>query len=86
MEVAVRTLNLDIQTTRPVCTPGSLINKFFCFDTTVVLLHQESHLLLPLGNTSTVPVQVWTHLLLVTHLQMQHWSQVCECVCVGGVQ
>jgi len=27
----------DSLPTRPVCTPGSLINKFFCFDSTVVL-------------------------------------------------
>ena len=31
------TLNLGSQPTRPVCTPGSQINKFFCFDSTVVL-------------------------------------------------
>ena len=37
MEVAVCTLNLDSLPTRPICTPGSLINKFFCFDSTVVL-------------------------------------------------
>jgi len=37
MEVAVHTFNLDSLPTRPVCTPGSLINKFFCFDSTVVL-------------------------------------------------
>ena len=33
----MRTLNLDSLPTRPVCTPRSLINKFFCFDSTVVL-------------------------------------------------
>jgi len=33
----VCTVNLDSLPTRPVCTPGSLINKFFCFDSTVVL-------------------------------------------------
>ena len=72
MEVVVRTLNLDSLPTRPVCTLGSQINKFFCFDSTVVLtITQESHLLLPLGNTFKVPVQVGTHQLLVTHLQMQ---------------
>ena len=37
MEVAVRTLNLDSLPTRPICNPGSLINKFFCFDSIVVL-------------------------------------------------
>jgi len=31
------TLNLDSLPTGPVCTPGSLINKFFCFDSTVAL-------------------------------------------------
>jgi len=29
--------NLDSLPTRPVCTPGSLINKFFRFDSTVAL-------------------------------------------------
>ena len=37
MEVAVSTLNLDSLPTRPVCTLGSQINKFFCFNSTVVL-------------------------------------------------
>ena len=33
----MRTLNLDSLPTRRACTPGSLINKFFCFDSIVVL-------------------------------------------------
>ena len=33
----MHTLNLDSLPTRPVCTPGSQINKFFCFDSIVVL-------------------------------------------------
>jgi len=37
MEIAVRTLNLDILPTRPVCTSGGLFNKFSYFDSTLVL-------------------------------------------------
>jgi len=32
----MHTLNLYSLPTRPICTPGSLINKFFCFDSPVV--------------------------------------------------
>jgi len=47
-----------------------LINSFVSTQLMYYLLHQGPPPLLPLGDTSAVPVQVGTHQLLVTHLQI----------------
>jgi len=56
----------------------SQLNKFFCFVSTIVL--STTPRITPIASAqqyTSVPVQVETHKLLVTNLQIQHWCQVC---------
>ena len=78
----MRTLNLDILPTRPVCTPRSLINKFFGFDSTVVLTitpivtpiapaRQHIHSTCTGGNASIVsypPADATKYMIIPVHL------------------
>jgi len=67
-----RSLNLELQPTRPACFPRSQFNKFFCFDLNVVLSITPRVTPIASARRHILSACPGANAFSVTHLQMQH--------------